>query len=643
MFHKSVVFFFIFIFVHVHGQCRWKDGALPTVENGYRSSVMNLKTYSDDTAEGFYEVQCHAGYRLNEAIGGRIMCLESGEWSQPLPECISMGSCCIEELFDFIRKTEGIQVDRQKSFIYTNGVDDKRAIGESNITINCRDGYDLIAGSPLIVCTEQNTWTPFPQCVAIPSVSVPDPSSLRCPIDSDSWNIPNGYLSETRNLLVYSDNTANGSTVVSCSAGYTVDSTSRGVWTCNAGQWSPRPYCIKTARCEFSTLEDFVSDPSLNRGLGISSQLLSMHEDETNAILTGSFVNFKCNDGYANIDGNLNVTCTEDGHWTSFPACIAQDGSRTPGRCPWTNDALPTVENGYRYSIANLRAFSNGLASGYYDIACDLGYVLDPEIGARITCLETGQWSSPLPKCIFEGSCKVAELFDFIRNADGIEVDRSKSFIYTNGLDDDLALGGSNITITCRDGYTNIGGPSLITCTSSSTWSTFPQCVSTASSTTQPDVPAPTPSPRCAYDDQSWTFQNGYLSSTRNLIVYNDNTAEGYLEVSCSPGYAIDSTSQGVYTCNEGQWSPRPYCTQTNRCLLSDIQDFVSSPSLTRGLDISSQSLSTNPDEKNAILIGSSITFMCKTGYSNTDGNLHVTCNENGQWSQFPRCVADSA
>lgn len=50
--------------------------------------MANLKTYSDDTAEGFYEVQCHAGYQLNEAIGGRIMCLESGEWSQPLPECI---------------------------------------------------------------------------------------------------------------------------------------------------------------------------------------------------------------------------------------------------------------------------------------------------------------------------------------------------------------------------------------------------------------------------------------------------------------------------------------------------------------------------------------------------------------------------
>ena len=69
-------------------------------------------------------------------------------------------------------------------------------------------------------------------------------------------------------------------------------------------------------------------------------------------------------------------------------------------RCPWTNGALPTVDNGYRSSVANLRAFSDGFATGYYDIACDLGYTLDPEIGSRISCLETGQWSSPLPKCV---------------------------------------------------------------------------------------------------------------------------------------------------------------------------------------------------------------------------------------------------
>lgn len=255
------------------------------MENGYRLSVTNLKLYSDDTAEGYYEIGCHSGYRLNEAFGGRIICLESGEWSEPRPECIckfirlsslirdtlhttlclAMGSCLISELFDFIRTTEGIRVDRENSNIYTNGVDETRAIGGSNITINCRDGYENIGGSPLIECTEQNRWTPFPQCVAIPSLSTPDPSSLRCPINDRSWDIDYGYLSQTRNLLVFSDNTANGniavalptfplfslylsfslgSVVVSCSAGYTVDPVSGGVWTCNDGEWSPKPYCI---------------------------------------------------------------------------------------------------------------------------------------------------------------------------------------------------------------------------------------------------------------------------------------------------------------------------------------------------------------------------------------------------------------
>ena len=49
--------------------------------------MTNLKMFSDDTAQGFFDVQCNSGYQLDETIGGRVMCLESGEWSQPLPEC----------------------------------------------------------------------------------------------------------------------------------------------------------------------------------------------------------------------------------------------------------------------------------------------------------------------------------------------------------------------------------------------------------------------------------------------------------------------------------------------------------------------------------------------------------------------------
>ena len=91
------------------------------------------------------------------------------------------------------------------------------------------------------------------------------------------------------------------------------------------------PLIVETARCEFSKLEDFVRDPALVVGLGISNQLLLMHVDETNSILTDSFVLFTCTDGYANTDGNLNVTCKDNGQWTPFPACIAQNEGRTPG------------------------------------------------------------------------------------------------------------------------------------------------------------------------------------------------------------------------------------------------------------------------------------------------------------------------
>ncbi len=58
------------------------------------------------------------------------------------------------------------------------------------------------------------------------------------------------------------------------------------------------------------------------------------------------------------------------------------------------------------------------------------------------------------------------------------------------------------------------------------------------------------------------------------------------------------------------------------------------------GLQISSQHLSVNSEETDGILIGSYILFNCKNGYKNTDNNLNVTCNANGQWSTFPSCTS---
>jgi hypothetical protein len=69
------------------------------------------------------------------------------------------------------------------------------------------------------------------------------------------------------------------------------------------------------------------------------------------------------------------------------------------------------------------------------------------------------------------------------------------------------------------------------------------------------------------------------------------------------------------------------------------MTNFINDPSATNGLEISTQHLSTNSDESDEVLIGSYILFDCKSGYTNTDGNLNVVCNTNGQWSAFPTCV----
>ena len=39
---------------------------------------------------------------------------------------------------------------------------------------------------------------------------------------------------------------------------------------------------------------------------------------------------------------------------------------------------------------------------------------------------------------------------------------------------------------------------------------------------------------------------------------------------------------------------------------------------------------------------GSYIGFSCVSGFVNTGGNLNVTCQSSGSWTQFPNCVSTS-
>jgi hypothetical protein len=209
------------------GRCPAIDGVLPTIPNGYRSNVDNVQLYSDGTAAGYYDISCEPGYALNTAIGGRITCLASGSWSQPLPQCncmlfhfesdnnalvlLATGRCSIPTLFEFLQNAAGIRIDQSRSFIYTDGVNDNQALGGSNITVQCATGYINVGGSLTIICTKANNWTPLPNCTYNSSTTTTTAAPpLRCPVTKDTWIFTNGYMSNTKGITVYDDNTAKG-------------------------------------------------------------------------------------------------------------------------------------------------------------------------------------------------------------------------------------------------------------------------------------------------------------------------------------------------------------------------------------------------------------------------------------------------
>lgn len=126
---------------------------------------------------------------------------------------LATGRCSISILFTYLQTTPGVRATRQNSFIYTNGVDQDQALGGSNITLDCRDGYRNIGGSLTVICTEGNTWTQFPNCTPISTTTTPPPPN-RCLVEDDTWTFPYGFLSSTRNLTIYDDDTAKGNTEI---------------------------------------------------------------------------------------------------------------------------------------------------------------------------------------------------------------------------------------------------------------------------------------------------------------------------------------------------------------------------------------------------------------------------------------------
>jgi hypothetical protein len=68
------------------GQCLGGPDSIPSVLHGHVSDVSNLN-FTNGAAYGYYVIQCDTGYGLDPDIGESIACLDSGSWSDPLPQC----------------------------------------------------------------------------------------------------------------------------------------------------------------------------------------------------------------------------------------------------------------------------------------------------------------------------------------------------------------------------------------------------------------------------------------------------------------------------------------------------------------------------------------------------------------------------
>ena len=119
---------------------------------------------------------------------------------------------------------------------------------------------------------------------------------------------------------------------------------------------------LVTARCPFSTLQNFISTAS---ALQIVDQKnLQASAQDTTTVFVNSFIVFACASGYVNTGGSLNVTCLSTGSWTQFPNCVLNNGAITTTTTTLVTMTTTVGSNGGAGCAIDATTFS--ITNGYY-------------------------------------------------------------------------------------------------------------------------------------------------------------------------------------------------------------------------------------------------------------------------------------
>ena len=302
-----------------------------------RSPVNGRVVYSDLSLRPGTTANFSCNYAHDMAGVSMLVCLETGQWDQLVPECKPANITTCPHV---IYPPNG-----------TVAYDTPRRAVESVATFGCESGF-MLEGSAWSTCLSSGQWDrPAPTCAQVLSITCP--------------TLP----SPTNGLVTYSQLVLEPTTKASfsCRQGYNLDGF--GNLTCgDDGEWDhPMPTCrADLARCaQLRDVDNAVMSVVGNGG-------------------PGTVVSYVCDAGYK-LDGAASIRCMQNGEWDSVePTC-------TPVTCPFPG----VIDNGVPSSSADA-VFLVGSNVTY---SCNSSsYELKGS--AVLTCLPNGQWDQPNPMCL---------------------------------------------------------------------------------------------------------------------------------------------------------------------------------------------------------------------------------------------------
>ena len=565
--------------------------------------------------------------------GDRVSCLANGEWSAPLPRCVSVECPQPTEIPSGVLDVHGL--------MYL-----------STAQYGCKPGYALV-GNATLVCGDGGLWIGgLPSCrpveCAVPKAiangkvayqklqfghgaaysclrgyRLRGPESLEC-LTSGEWDaeppacvqiscvapepLDNGFVEGL-------DHSFGVTIFYSCFPGYQL--VGQNHLTCEEFGWSSAiPVCVPSD-CGLPPHIDFgeyvrVTDRLASGGTAAAATAGSSDSLLDLSFLQGTWIAYRCHPGYE-LTAHATLLCQEDGSWNgTAPSCAPAEcqtppapehgwlnvsdtalGSRVTYHCAsghhlvgqavrhcvsgrhWTEDApeCRPVSCGDPGPVAN--ATARGASFAYPDTLryeCAAGFRLQG--GDTLTCLADGRWDGEKPRCepLSCGPPQVPE--DVVVHGD--------AFTY-----------GQRVDLGCWPGFVLKGG-SVGLCRADGTWSHGPLSCVPERCGKPPAVP------------------NG-------RVVAGSGSVSGSVRYECDKGYVL--SGDAVRACQaDGRWDgAAPRC----------------------------EPLSCDPPEdiSHGFLNGSSfhvdavVEYVCFEGYEAV-GDPSLRCSADGLWEgSVPRCL----